>query len=289
MNGRPTVSARLALLSLALAACGTAREPATVQDDESQAGVIATDRAALAEIAASPPSDQPPGLAAMQAALKLIRTATLTVEVERFDSAAAAVGRIAEASGGYVADAQRSQDARGHWRGVVTLRVPAERFGSTLEALKGLGDVQDETQSTQDVTKAYTDLEIRITIKREAAQRLRDILANRTGRLSDVLDVERELSRVVEEIERMEGERRFYDQQVAMSTITATLYEPGAERGEGPLAPITVALGNAVRTLATSVGALIYVIAYLAPWLVLALLGWFGTQRIRAAIARRKA
>jgi hypothetical protein len=220
-------------------------------------------------------------LEAMWATRKLIRSATLLLEVESFDSAVTALSALAASYGGYVADMRASRDADGDRGGSVRVRVPAESFEAAFAALRRLGTVDQESQSTQDVTKEYADLETRLAVKRQAAERLREILRSRTGELSDVLQVERELARVVEEIERLEGERRYYEQQVALSTINVELREPGAVLQRGTVAPIGRALGNSLRVLAESLGYFIYLVAFLLPWLVVAALGWWLSRRVR--------
>ena len=52
-----------------------------------------------------------------------------------------------------------------------------------------------------------------------------DILGTRTGKLSDVLAVERELARVREDIERQEGRMRYLRTRASLSTLSVTVHE----------------------------------------------------------------
>ncbi len=203
---------------------------------------------------------------------QLVRSGELRIEV---DSVALAIDRadsIAAAGGGLLADVAIWRDSARRSRARLVMRVPAGRFGETQSALRALGEVESESVNTEDVTKAYADLETRIAVKEEAVARLRRLLAEQTGALSDVLDVERELSRAVAELEGLKGERRYYDQRIVVSTIGVTLLEPGA-----PLQAST-SVANAFRTslalLTISVSRLLYVLTSLLPWLVLAALVW---------------
>jgi hypothetical protein len=220
------------------------------------------------------------------ASLKLIRTAQVRLEVDDFRAAAARVEEIARAHGGYVASSQ-SDGAEGERRqGSLTVRVPADRFDAAFGGLKALGKVLDDKVDVQDVTKAYFDLETRLRVKRDTEARLREILRTRTARLSDVLEAERELARVTEEIEQMEGTRRFYDQQVAFATVVVSLEEPRPVVRPGALDPVREALRESLRLMSVSVAALIYVVVFLAPWavvLVPAVLAWRAVRRRRAA------
>lgn len=220
-------------------------------------------------------------LQAMVSARKLIRTAQVAIEVSSYEAAADQVGRLAEAHGGYLADAQAARGGKDHRQGTLTIRVPAEHFAAAYAALKALGKVETETVATQDVTKAYADLETRLAVKRDAEARLREILRTRTARLADILEAERELTRITEEIEQTEGERRYYDQQVALSTLSAALHEPEAVIRPGALAPLVEAFRDSLRLLAESVAALLYVIVLVLPWGTVVALVWLTVRAVR--------
>jgi hypothetical protein len=230
-----------------------------------------------------------PGLSSVFASLKLIRTAAISVEVEKYDRAAEEIVRVAEGFGGYLAEAQVTRGQQDRRSGTLTIRVPSQHFGAALSALKGLGKVKSENVNTQDVTKAYTDLETRLKVKRDTADRLRELLRTRTAGLADVLTAERELARVTEEIEQMEGERRFYDAQVAFSTIALTVFEPQALVEPGVFAPIGRALRDSVQVLTQSLAGLIYVVVAMSPWLAIGYLAWRVVKTVRARRKRTQA
>lgn len=223
-------------------------------------------------------------VASMTAALKLIRNGRMALEVDSYDEALRRVGELAARVGGYVSEASADRAATGKRHGTVTVRIPAVGFDGARASLGQLGRVRAESFTTQDVTKAYSDLETRLRVKRETLGRLVDLLRNRTGRLTDVLEAEREVARVNEEIEQMEGERRFYDQQVGLSTLVLELYEPQAIVTASAFAPILRALERAAEGLAESVAALIYVTVVLVPWLAVAAFAWkLARRRFRKA------
>ncbi len=301
---RGAVAAGVAVLAAAAPACQKARVADSAKDQAP--APAATAQAAPERLralgyvaqqgdarnaAAAPPADkggaaQAPSLQAMLAARKLIRTAQVAIEVRSYEEASEKVARVAESHGGYLADTQASRGAQDRRRGTLVIRVPAERFAAAYSELKGLGKVETETVSTQDVTKAYADLETRLRVKRDAEGRLREILRTRTARLSDVLEAERELTRLLEEIEQIEGERRYYDQQIALSTISAALHEPEAVIRAGALAPLLEALRDSLQVLAMSAGALIYLTVLVLPWATVAAIVWLV---VRAARRRKRA
>ncbi len=162
---------------------------------------------------------------ALPSAPMILRTAQLTVVTSDLDKARAGLERIVKQYSGYVGDLTFSVPSDGPRKLTATLRVPAPQLDAALAELKTLGRVESESQNGQDVTAQYVDLEARLSNSRNTEQRLLDLLRQRTGKLSDVLEVETELSRVREEIERMEGERRLLSKQVEFATLNATVSE----------------------------------------------------------------
>ena len=266
----------LTVLSVGLLACS---QPPTTRDG-------AADRAEPPLVRTSAVAEQPtePSVGSMWAQQRLIRTAELSLKVDSVRQALAAAGSLAVAGGGFVADTRITQNASGKETAIVSLRIPSEHFDETLAQIRPLGIVGREVVHTEDVTKAYTDLDIRLTVKEATAARLRQVLASQTGKLADVLEVERELGRVTEEIESLKGERRYYDERIAYSTVTLTLVEPGALPASGAGAPIAEAFSNAIDVLSTSVAWLIYLLVSLVPWLVVITLGWWVLRRVQARL-----
>ncbi|HYW30059.1 MAG TPA: DUF4349 domain-containing protein, partial [Gemmatimonas sp.] len=97
---------------------------------------------------------------------------------------------------------------------------------SALAGLAAIGKVESVNSSAQDVGEEFVDLTARVANSRRLEVRLLSLLDNRTARLQDALAVERELSRVREEIERVEGRVRYLSARLQTSTITLALHEP---------------------------------------------------------------
>jgi hypothetical protein len=215
---------------------------------------------------------------------KVIRSGELRVEVRNAELAAARADSAVMQRGGLVAERGQTAGANGRRTAHLVVRVPADRFKDAVENLKSLGDVKGETISQQDVTKAYFDLEVHLAVKEQALGRLRQLLATKAARLADVLDVEREITRVVSEIEQLKGDRRYYDNRIALSTIELTLVEPGAS-ASGPSLTIRQALAQSFDVFSTSVAWLVYIATFLAPWLGFTTLAWWTARRIRRRVA----
>jgi hypothetical protein len=155
----------------------------------------------------------------------IIRSAQLSLITKEFDKARANLEAILTRHHGYVGEL-KAGGSTGSGRTLnATLRVPADQLDATLTEVKTLGRVESESQSGQDVTSQYVDLQARLSNARNTEQRLTDLLRNRTGKLSDVLEVEQELDRVRGEIEQMEAERKNMSNQVSYATLNATIAE----------------------------------------------------------------
>ena len=173
-----------------------------------------------AQPAASPEPSVPPDTR------KLIRNASVELEVAAFDPAVDALGAAAsQVGGGYVATVDSSRLANGKRRGTIVIKILPDRLDAFLARLHDLGEIKSQTVSAEDVTKAYYDTDARVRNARRMEDRLLKILDEDKGKLSEVLQVEKELGRVREDIEKMQGELQLYDALVRYATVTVTLYE----------------------------------------------------------------
>jgi hypothetical protein len=284
---RPSILA-VTLLVVALSlACS--KEPsasqAPVAFEQSQARGVAPPPAApaaaqeeIAEIAkiAAPGDDATVTPAPI--ARKLIRTGSAGLEVKAVPEAVAQVKAWVEEAGGYVGDESESEDGYGVKTAYLTCRVPAEQLDALVERLKELGEVERVQLSAQDITEQYFDLEIRLANQRRLEARLLELLERRTNELSDLLEIEREAARVRGEIEQLEGRQRFWDNQVALSTLQVELHEPrpaiAGEEG-GAWRTLVDSFRRFGNNFVLSVAGIIAVAGGLIPVAVtLAVLGW---------------
>jgi hypothetical protein len=155
----------------------------------------------------------------------IIRTAELALITKDFDNARSAMEAILKRHRGYVGELKVGGSTGSGRTLTATLRVPADQLDASLTDLKTLGRVESESQSGQDVTSQYVDLQARLANARNTERRLTDLLRQRTGKLSDVLEVEQEVDRVRGEIEQMEAERKNMSNQVSFATLNVTIAE----------------------------------------------------------------
>jgi uncharacterized protein DUF4349/putative zinc finger protein len=192
---------------------------------------------------------------------KLIRNATVELEIASFEDAVQKIKAFANEERGYVATTNSQKQANGKLRGQVVVKVLPENLDRLLQKLRGLGELKNQTLGTEDVTKAYFDADARLKNAHVMEQRLIDMLNTKTGKVSDLLQVEKELGRVREGIEKMQGDLKYWDSQVQFATVTISLkekdmQEPAAflfkERAQLSLyAPDVEKIYNDVKALAS--------------------------------------
>jgi uncharacterized protein DUF4349 len=200
----------------------------------------------------------------------LIRHGQASVEVRRLDDAVTKVRQTAAQFGGFVANTSLRSGKDEQHAANLEIRVPTAQFDALLAALGGFGRVESVSATAQDVGDEYVDLGARAANARRVEARLAELLANRTGKLSEVLTVEQELARVRQEIERYDARLKWLERRTALSSLDVTLHEPLPliERQPGP-GPLAEALARAWER---AVGVLAWCIASLGILVPLGLL-----------------
>ena len=216
--------------------------------------------------------------AAQAAERKIIRNANLTIEVASPTESQAKIASIAESHQGFVVtteSTQRTDEDRTKPEMTVTVvvRVPAAKFNQVTEEIRrvGLRVVQEKTTG-QDVTEEFMDLEARIKNQKALEAQFIEIM-KRARTVEDALSVQTELANVRTEIEKLEGRRRFLENQSSLSTINVTLQSPTEiVNATGFWYSVKSAFGDGVGAAVAIILFLIRVIVALIPILILIVL-----------------
>lgn len=120
---------------------------------------------------------------------------------------------IAEGAGGHIA-ARKDQ--------TVQIKVPSATFRETMTKIDAIGGVVGRSVTADDVSEEFHDLEVRLSNLRATRTRLQDFMSKANG-IADMLTVERELERVAQEIDRIEGRLEFLRTRASMSVISVQL------------------------------------------------------------------
>lgn len=180
----------------------------------------------------------------------IARSVALTIQVKDFAASRTAVDTIVTRFQGYPATLTANTPEGSARTLQASLRIPAPQLAAALAELKGLGRVQNESQSGEEVTQQHADLVARLKNSRETEARLQAILQQRTGKIEDVLQVEEEIARVRGEIESMEAEQQALEHRVSFASVELQLTEEYKE----PLTAPDDSTGNRIRNAFVSGG-----------------------------------
>jgi Domain of unknown function (DUF4349) len=209
---------------------------------------------------------------------KIIYDARVDLVVDSLSTTEQAVLDLIKEYNGFLAESDQASVTSNQRRATWRVRVPADHFNTFLAAVCRLGEVKQNHLGSQDVTEEYFDVEARIRNKQEEEKRLLKHLSDSTGKLEDILAVERELSRVRGEVEQMQGRLRFLANRTELSTITIDATE--WKDYKPPIAPtfptqIARTFFNSLDNLFAFGKAMAMVAVALLPWLPLMLAGLF--------------
>jgi len=156
---------------------------------------------------------------------KMIWKGNLEIKVDNVDETTKKVNDICAKYGAFVSGMELN-NSNYEISNRITLRVESDNFTQLIEAIKAEGTyVKNVTISSNDVTEKFIDVESRLKTKKEVRQRYIDILKNKTGKISEVLEAEEAIRKITEEIEAKEGQLRFLKDQVKYSTLNLRIYQ----------------------------------------------------------------
>ena len=249
----PVMSGRMRMASSAapqFAQAGGRLEQLSLEAGSPEAKRMVVAAEPAAEGAAAPNMDLAVLSSSSEPDRYLIKNATMTVEVQNAKEALQRLTAAIEGAGGYVGNLQESVNALGRRSVTVQIRVPADQFDKALQGMEPLGKVVNKQVTTQDVTEEYVDTDSRSRNLKRTEERLLDHL-NKSARLEDTLRLEQELTRVREQIERLDGRLRVLSNRVRLSTIQVTLQEAPQAEPIVPAATFSTAkvASEAVRSL----------------------------------------
>lgn len=167
----------------------------------------------------------------------VIYNASLYMEVKKIVQVQDQINKTVVEMGGYTIQQTMNQNSEERQESSLTVRIPQDHFQPFLDKVKKLG-VRTENQSIsgQDVTEEYVDLKSRVKSKQVAEKRLTQFM-DEAKDTKTLLEISNELSKVQEEIETIQGQMKYLENQTSLSTVTITLFEnkvvvPGLEKDQ---------------------------------------------------------
>lgn len=182
----------------------------------------------------------------------------------------------------------RTGDPDSYMEGFVSLRgepawLRTFMAGMSAEVDEAGGRIVSQTTNTEDLTRQIVDTEARLRAQTALRDRLQELLRSRPGRLSDLLEVERELARVQAEIDAVQSNLAVMRTRVAMSELTLQYRSSPRPVGSDTLEPLRQALANFLGIIVSGFAAIVTIIAVLIPFAVVLIpLGWLLIRWRRA-------
>ena len=261
-------------LAVLLSGCGSSGEPGSspqmsaasseAKSSDLESDVAANEAAPGGAIGAGAPKKS-------SVPRKIIYTAEVSLVVEKLTPAQQKLLALVRKHGGYIAETNIGGETGAPRTGRWKIRVPVDGYQNFLDAVTKVGEVQTVTSNSSDVSEEFYDIEARLRNKRLEEKRLLEHLNRSTAKLSDILLIEKEISRVRGEIEQMQGRLRVLANLSSLTTVTVTINEI---KDYVPPAPPTFGTQIA-RSFQASFGGLInfgkgaiIAIAAVFPWFV---------------------
>ncbi len=222
----------------------------------------------------------------------VISSASMTVTTTDVAESRAEVRSVLDRVRGLVAEEETEADEEGRLaRARMVLRVPSDSFDASLDALAELGEVEDESRSSEDVTTKVIDTRTRVRAQQRSIARIETLL-DRAETLGQVVRIESELSRRQADLDSLLAQQAWLSEQSSLATIALTLRaaELATEDDEDEAPAFVAGITTGWDAMVSFLGGVATLIGILLPWFALALLlGLPLWAALRSARRRRAA
>jgi len=222
---------------------------------------------------------------------RIIYTAELEIFVTSFDGVEQKMKSLVESCGGYISSANLDRMSGEHRNASWVVRVPVDNYDSFLDEVSQVGVPTKRNQSAEDVSEQFVDIEARLTNKRKLEARIQQLLERPDDKIQHVIEVERELGRVREEIERFEGRLRYLSDKTSMTTVTIHIKEQ--REYQPPQSPtltnrIVAAWSGSTSNLVKFLqNVIVFVAGAIIPFSLLASCAWVVWKIVRKIIGNK--
>jgi Domain of unknown function (DUF4349) len=209
----------------------------------------------------------------------VVYTGRIELLVEDFDEGRAKLVEVIEANKAYVARSETTGEPGTPRSGTWTIRVPVAGFDALIDAVAGLGEARKKTKDSDDVTDRYFDTKAAVVNLEASEKTLRQLYDQQkvAAKVSEILEVGRELTRVRGEIDIRRGQMKRWESLTAYSTLEVVMRDrKGYVPPESPeyATQIGRAWGNSIDALISTGKALFLFAIGATPWVgVLLVLG----------------
>ncbi|MFV0541409.1 MAG: DUF4349 domain-containing protein [Aestuariibaculum sp.] len=159
-----------------------------------------------------------------QAEQKIIKEAYLRFETQDLDKTYFQIKTFISQNKGLIQSDNSTKSYNSISRSLV-IRIPTQSFQPTIDSISNHVKYFDNKQiSAKDITEEFIDLEARLKAKKTLEKRYLELL-DKAKNVSEILEIERELSNIREEIEAKQGRLKYLENRVSLSTINIEFYK----------------------------------------------------------------
>lgn len=201
---------------------------------------------------------------------KIIRTVSLTISTRAFDEDFRKLNLAIGEKGGYIEYSNVSAASAAKRYASITARIPSDKLDAFLEQIQQYGQLGNMTQSQEDVSEKYLDVDTRLKTQTAKIERLQDLLSRATT-VSDILNIENEIASTQYQIDRLTGSLRGMDSKVIYSTVSIELYEetlPKLPEKPSLWDRITHAVSDTLEMVRSLLGDAVVFLAAILPYLI---------------------
>ena len=208
---------------------------------------------------------------------KIIKTGNLSFETQELEKTRARIIAAVQKAGGYIQSDNTGKNYNSQFQNLI-VRIPFDAFDTTIaEISQGVAFFDEKTISQRDVSEEFVDIQARLKAKRALESRYLDVLA-KAKNVREILDIERELATIREEIESKQGRLKYLQSQVSESTLYINFYKTTSETGA------TVSYGtkiaNALKSGWNGISIFFLGLLHIWPFLILVGVGVFFMRRL---------
>ncbi|UKM65525.1 DUF4349 domain-containing protein [Flavobacteriaceae bacterium GSB9] len=201
---------------------------------------------------------------------KIIKTSFLRFETQDLDKTYSQIKKAVQDNKGFIQDDNSRKSYNTITRSLV-IRIPTTNFQETLDAVsEHVAYFDSERISAEDVTEEFIDLEARLKAKKTLEQRYLSLL-DKAKNVKEILEIERELSNIREEIEAKQGRLNYLQNKVSLSTLEIEFYKLTSE------APVTKSYGtkmwNAIKAGFNGISIFFLGLLHIWPFIVILAVG----------------
>ena len=159
---------------------------------------------------------------------KIVKTGNLRFETKDLNDTYNQILKSVKANGGSIQNDSEGKNYETVFRNLV-VRIPSQNFDVFIQNIsKGVSYFDNKEISAEDVTAEYIDIDTRLNAKKALENRYLDLL-KKANKVSEMLEIEAQLSAIREEIEAKQGQLNYLKSRISLSTITIEFYKPIAQ------------------------------------------------------------